>query len=393
MWPKVVRRIRPVLRNARSRVALPQDDYTGCAILDSFFCEEYFDWVFSPIGNDLSALYPRSISTGVQFGHILTGYVDPTMLVRTNEYIRPFMDRDVDVGQRVRLLPPHFGDIASTKGLFAERFGIEAEQRGFTCDISTKESDAFTGLEWLRFLGNSRFTIGARSGASIRDPFGTLGWKSTRLQSRGKNFEAISSALKLSKMDQFDFSAVSPRIFEAASMGVCQILDERVHLDGLKPWVHFLPLKHDFSNLDEVFAAMRDLERCREIAASANFFLVNSGNFDVSLMVRKVLQPFGLGSQGGREPVKAVDLDHKFDSPGAKGLCENHGHRQDYVLNGLAGRLLRGKNHVPSMWEEWIKLLREFGLPTESYFHPWSSARSAEKLLGSREGINWLETE
>jgi len=49
--------------------------------------------------------------------------------------------------------------------------------------------------------------------------------------------------------------------------------------------VHYLPLNHDFSNVQEVVLAMRDLERCQEVANNSRKQLIDSGKFNYRRLV------------------------------------------------------------------------------------------------------------
>lgn len=49
--------------------------------------------------------------------------------------------------------------------------------------------------------------------------------------------------------------------------------------------MHYLPLNHDFSNVQEVVLAMRDLERCQEVANNSRKQLIDSGKFNYRRLV------------------------------------------------------------------------------------------------------------
>ena len=51
---------------------------------------------------------------------------------------------------------------------------------------------------------------------------------------------------------------ISPRCFEAAALRTAMVLFEGEYSGVLEPWRHYLPLKKDFSNFEEVLAALRD---------------------------------------------------------------------------------------------------------------------------------------
>ncbi|MBT8506740.1 hypothetical protein B1F79_04690 [Coxiella-like endosymbiont of Rhipicephalus sanguineus] len=52
--------------------------------------------------------------------------------------------------------------------------------------------------------------------------------------------------------EKIDYNQISPRHFEAVATKTLQILYEGEYSNILKPWVHYVPLKKDYSNFDEV---------------------------------------------------------------------------------------------------------------------------------------------
>ena len=73
------------------------------------------------------------------------------------------------------------------------------------------------------------------------------------------------------------YRTISPRHFEAAAFRVVQILFEGDYNGILKPWVHYLPLKKDFSNFDGVMAAFGNSALRETIANRAYDDLIASG--------------------------------------------------------------------------------------------------------------------
>ena len=70
------------------------------------------------------------------------------------------------------------------------------------------------------------------------------------------------------------FSAVSPRLFEAALAGTCQILIPAKFLGVLRPDEHYIPLAPDFSNIDLVRGQLTDWGSARERAEACRSVLL-----------------------------------------------------------------------------------------------------------------------
>lgn len=291
-WMFIEKRISELICTAKVRVVMPQDDYSSSSKLDAFIVDNNIQHVFSPLTRDLSMIYPRSISAGVQFSEAFTGYWETKTEVPYLQFRKSFNQRSIDVGQRVRYLPPQLGPAAQKKGELAIKFGEAAKIEGFSCDISTNDSDVLLGLDWWRFLGDIKFTVGRLGGASIVDSEGHLARKVNQLQLRNPriSFDAIAKKLKIEKLEEGDFAAVSPRLFECAAMGVCQVLERDTYFEDFLPWTHYLPLDSDLGNLSEVFTAMRDGDLCSEIARRAEESLIGSGRYSYFEFVKRLVK-------------------------------------------------------------------------------------------------------
>ncbi|MGE5477085.1 MAG: glycosyltransferase, partial [Bacteroidales bacterium] len=113
--------------------------------------------------------------------------------------------------------------------------------------------------------------LGVESGVSIFDFDGTL---QTRLEALElANPEMTFDEMYERHLKDFDglirLNQISPRCFEAAALRTLMILYEGDYSGCLTPWRHFVPLKKDHSNMDEVVAVLRDPPRAQEIIDNA----------------------------------------------------------------------------------------------------------------------------
>lgn len=276
-------------------VALPQDDYKAHDFLDRWFTELDVDLVLSPIETDLGVLYPSSLGR-TRFGRQLTGYVDARRMARIGVTIPPIAERPIDLGTRVSFTSACLGRHARKKGVQALGLRDRLQHRGLAVDVSTDRRDAIVGERWFDFLASCRFTVGRKGGASIPDPDGSIGER-TRVfleQHPGASFDEIEHACFPGLDGRHVFEAISPRLFDAAATRTCQILAPDDYLGVLQPWVHYVPLEEDFSNLEDVVAVMRDLPRAQAIADACYEALIGSGRFTYEAFARDVVA-LGLG--------------------------------------------------------------------------------------------------
>jgi len=277
------------IRNSESmKIAITQDEIVRNEILDELLDYMNIDVIFTPVTKDLNVLLP-TCSSRRRIRPALAGYSHVRDLPRRAHFSEPFRERSIDVGTRVRITPPHYGRSGLLKGRTAENFREAALNAGFRVDISTKPEDAFAGDAWFRFIGSCRFTVIARGGASVCDPRGDINLKVQEfLKSKpDAAFEQIEAAC-FPGQDRYDFSAVSPRLFEAAELRTGLILLEGEYVAGLEPYRHYIPLKPDLSNLDEVFRLMRDDARAEAMIEAAFQHLVQSGLFSYGRFVDDV---------------------------------------------------------------------------------------------------------
>ncbi len=297
LWPYIKNRYRFLGRNAKRVVAIAQDDFWANKLLDDWCIKWDVDRILTPIDSDRDVLYPRSIKTK-EFRTGLTGYVKSGPVPTT----AALKDRKIDLGQRVRDMPPHLGRLAQAKARQAVALAAAAQRSGFVVDVSTRVEDSFIGRAWFDFLASCKFTVGMKGGASLHDPRGLIHTRVETFRSRrpGASFDEIERHCFKGKDMKHEFTAISPRLFEAALAGTCQILQRDDYLGVLEPWRDYIPLEADLSNIDEVLFAMRDLDKCQAIADSARVQLVDSGIFDYRRLTEQATE--GLLTDSIAEP-------------------------------------------------------------------------------------------
>lgn len=287
LWPYMKKRHRTLARSARRVVAIAQDDFWANILLDNWCMDWGVDRILTPLESGLDKLYPRSIRSK-EFRTVLTGYVPKGDPLETLD----LRDRPIHLGQRVRAMSPHLGHIALRKSEQSLAFAEAIEQRGFRVDVSARVEDSFIGRAWIDFLASCQFTVGSKGGASMNDPYGLIYLKVQSYLRRHPNapFSAVEERCFRGLDGKNEFTAVSPRLFEAARTRTCQILSRDAYLDILEPWQHYIPLDRDLRNLNEVSEVMLDIDRCQDIADNCHQILVESGNFGYEKFVSQVIE-------------------------------------------------------------------------------------------------------
>jgi len=359
LWPYIKRRHINIARKAKKVVAIVQDDFWANVLLDNWCMDWGVDRILTPIDNNLDVLYPRSIKTK-EFKMALTGYVKSGPVPNT-----PLLkDRPIDLGQRVREMPPHLGRLAQAKAHQAVTMAHAARHAGFVVDVSTRVEDSFIGTTWFDFLASCKFTVGMKGGASLHDPRGLIHTKVQSYLARHPDaaFDEIERKCFKGKDMKHEFTAISPRLFESAMAGTCQILQREDYLGVLEPWRDYIPLESDYSNMDEVLNAMKDLDKCQLIVENARKALVDSKFFDYSQLVETATQ----------------------------GLVESHS-KNEYVWNQLSQILEfshKAQDVAPELHDAALNMLKKIN-QTNDYSS--SAERTVSEILRAHSLETWLD--
>jgi hypothetical protein len=129
-------------------------------------------------------------------------------------------------------------------------------------------------------MAAGRATIGAESGASALDLRGEMQslTDDALAAEPGLTFEQFAARMP-KDWDAYRFFAVSPRHLEAVVTKTAQILVEGEYSGVLQPARHYLPVRRDFSNLDDVLESARDQSLLAEVAEQAYQDVYLSGRY------------------------------------------------------------------------------------------------------------------
>ena len=214
----------------------------------------------------------------------LTGYVPDEY--KSFEISRG--QRNIDVGYRGSYQPLLFGRMAYEKHQIGEKFIEEIKPYKLNCNISSKWEDRIYGDKWLLFLQNCKAVLGVESGSSIVDFDGKAGKKFHSYMRHNPNADEMET---LKFLEQFEkepqYRVVAPRHFEAVACGAMQILYEGEYQNILKPYIHYIPLKRDFSNIKEIVNFIKDDKERNSLVEKAFHDIILSGKFSFRFFVEQ----------------------------------------------------------------------------------------------------------
>lgn len=238
------------------KIAFPQDEYDCHQRLDDWMCYWSVDVVYSVISSHWNVLYPNYHKQGlIKLG--FTGYIDETLI---DVEAKPFWARVVDIGYRAKKLPPYFGWVGECKWRIGELVSEKAKDYSLVTDIVLGDKGTLYGNNWLNFIQDCKFTLGANSGSSLLDPYGEI-------QRQVKSYIAVNPGADFIDVEDncfkgtdglYSFTAISPRVFEAGLLESCQILVKGDYSHVISPWEHYIPIESDASDFAVVYEAMKD---------------------------------------------------------------------------------------------------------------------------------------
>ncbi len=238
----------------------------------------------------------------------LAGFVNEDVDVKP--YLKPHLDRSIDIGYRVRRMPLFLGTVTNQKSEIAEYFTNISEKYNLNIDISLNEKDRIYGKDWVKFLGNCKFTLGAESGSNIFDFDGEISNKfHSGIENEG--LSELESYLRYCKKYEgnVNYMIVSPRIFESALMKVCPIMFYGQYNKILEPNKNYIALDTDYSNIKEVIQKMRDLDFIYEIIETNAKELIKSGRYSLQKFIRTFDK--NLGKYEDQLPVKDLSYHNQ----------------------------------------------------------------------------------
>jgi hypothetical protein len=272
------------------KVAFFQDEFHFCRQRFQFVNEVGVDFIYTHVHTeDIPSVWGRySPAARARFNY--PGYVDREMVNAARRFARPPEERDVDVGYRGRPLAPYMGSGSVEKAMIGDRFRELAATTSLRVDIDTSERGRLYGDDWYRFLGRCKAMLGVESGTSYLDLEDEvlLDYRRRTAEGLPVTLDALMQGALGRWDNNFSYRTISPRHFEAAAFRICQVLFEGEYSDVFEPMVHYVPLKKDFSNFDDVVALLADPDAREAIVENAHRDLIRSGEHSYERFVAGV---------------------------------------------------------------------------------------------------------
>lgn len=251
------------------KVLMKQDEMLKTNLTFDLLKQWNFNLLLTCIPKDQWDIHFASkASSSLHVMHTLTSYVEDRM----REFNFSQEDhRPTDIFYRGMLLPYNFGRLSYEKYFIGEEFKKICTNYNMACNISSNISDRLYGDDWFKALANSKAVLAVESGASIFDWDGSLEKAVTNYMETQPNasFEEVWEKILKNFDGKINYGQVSPRHFEAASTKTLQIMFEGAYSNIFIKDIHYLSLKKDFSNLEEVITKFKDKDLRKRITDTA----------------------------------------------------------------------------------------------------------------------------
>ena len=282
-WPEAVKGI------------IPQDEYYKTNSIRNFSKNAKINIIYTlASGKDIDKLYGDFIdSTSIYT--VLTGYVNNKTVIKVQNELKKYKTnhRKYAIGYRARELNFSLGQHATLKTKLVDDVNKRLENYLSNTNIMNTTYDdknVFWGWDWYKFLLDCDTTLGCKGGASILDEDGKIESMVNLYIKKhpGASFKEVSSELLEPYENSINYTMISPRIFECARTTTCQIFledDYRI----IRPGIHYINLKRDFSNFDEVVKKVQNKKYCAQIAENAYKELIVSGKYSYEKYVKRMM--------------------------------------------------------------------------------------------------------
>lgn len=239
--------------------------------------------------NEIENVYPSAKLPFLKSKiNVLTGYV-PEKLIKYFHTRPSYNQRRCDVAYRSRRVPIWYGQLGLQKTQISDKFQQHAKEYNLKVNLSYSESSRIYGQEWIDFIQHSKACLGVESGSGVFDFTGEIQTKVEAYQKTHPlvKYEAIEKLFFPGLDGRIYFNQISPRCFECAAVGTLMILYEGNYSGVLEPWRHYIPLKIDHSNIEEVVNALKDEAIWKTITTQAFNEIALNEKYSYKVMIEK----------------------------------------------------------------------------------------------------------
>jgi hypothetical protein len=270
------------------KVLFIQDEYDNLSCTYDYLEKIDFDILYTVINIESAhKLYPKERFPHLRIVPILTGYVPYNI----RGFFKPAMEeRTCDVFYRGRELPFEYGTLGREKFEIGKKFKEACVRNhvNLRLDLDSDNSKRIYGDLWYHVLSKSKTMLGTESGSNVFDFNGDLSKLIENDIASGLTYDEIYEKRLKQSEQEWKVNTISPKVFESIILGTVPILYEGEYSGILIPGRHYVSLKKDFSNFEEVIAVVKDDKKLKEISETAYKEIVENPIYSYEYFIRNL---------------------------------------------------------------------------------------------------------
>jgi hypothetical protein len=270
------------------KISFVQDEYDETETIRKSIEELGVNVLFTCVPQEyVEDVYPSSRFPGVKFIQTLTGWI-PSDIENRNK-VKSLAERQNLINYRGRPLAYWYGDLGQEKVNIGKMMKAACHERGLPTDIEWDENKRIYGDQWYEFLSNAKATLGTESGANVFDDYGDIrkGIKLELEENPKISYQEIHQKYLAAHEGKVRMNQISPKMFEAIALKTALVLFEGEYSGVLKPHLHYIPLRKDFSNLDEVLTKLQDDSYLKDLTDRAFEDILLSGKYNYKQFIQQ----------------------------------------------------------------------------------------------------------
>ncbi len=270
------------------KILFIQDEYDRIKISWSWIKRLGIQTIYSSVPEKFwPQVYPKDELGQIELVHTLTGYV-PEELEKLA--IKPTEFRKLLIAYRGRNLPFWYGDLGQEKEFIGVKMSEIARAKNLPVDIEWTEEKRIYGSDWYTFLSSAKVTLGTESGCNVFDFDGELSASIRDFMSKNPTttYQTVRQTFLEVHEGKIGMNQISPKIFEAIALRTGLVLFEGTYSNIVQANIHYIPLKKDFSNIEEVLEKIQDDQYLKQMTERAYKDVIESGAYRYISFVKSV---------------------------------------------------------------------------------------------------------
>lgn len=253
-------------------IYISQDEYLNTDIKSRVFKDLNVKLCFVNVDEkDAPIIFNNNFTT---FKTVLTGYAPNN----TNIIKIPTKYRNTHIFYRATPLSYIYGDLGQEKVNIGKEMKKHGSENNLNVNIEWEMKKKIFGEEWYYRLVNSKTTLATYSGCEVFDQES----RNTEIEeilkeNPGYTYEQAKKNFDIEPM--FQACRVSPKMFEACALGTVLIMYEGDYKGIFEPNIHYIELKKDLSNINDVIEKIKDDEYLQNMANRAYTDIIKSEKY------------------------------------------------------------------------------------------------------------------